>query len=216
MASECHDTPMAGFAAISWQLEATAKLFRDSSTEATPAAHSCELARSMVSHCQAEARRIIWDLRDSDEVTSLLSQALSRTLGENHIKGTSCLDATAYAFPIAPDADYTFGNASRNALHGPAFNYANFSVFKNFPIWERVKVQFRAEAFNVTNHPSAANPGTSNGSSTANPAAYSLGQLSSTSTTPSTSGFGLVTDVQKIPGQLTGSRVVQLSGKVIF
>ena len=135
---------------------------------------------------------------------------------QNYIKGTSCLDATAYALPIAPSAGYAFGNASRNALHGPAFNYANFSVFKNFPIWERVKVQFRAEAFNVTNHPNAANPGTSNGSATANPAAYSLGQLSSTSTTPSTSGFGLVTDVQKIPGQLTGSRVIQLSGKVIF
>ena len=30
IACECHDTLMAGFAAISWQLEATAKLFRDS------------------------------------------------------------------------------------------------------------------------------------------------------------------------------------------
>jgi signal transduction histidine kinase len=38
---------------------------------------SCELARSMVAHCQAEARRIIWDLRDTDEVTNILSQALS-------------------------------------------------------------------------------------------------------------------------------------------
>ena len=73
---ECHDTLMAGFAAISWQLEATAKLFRDSGLESTPAAESCELARSMVSHCQAEARRIIWDLRETDEVTSILSQAL--------------------------------------------------------------------------------------------------------------------------------------------
>ncbi len=80
---ECHDTLMAGFAAISWQLEATAKLFRDSDSSSTPAAQSCELARNMVSHCQAEARRIIWDLRDADEVTNLLSRAFGRVLEAN-------------------------------------------------------------------------------------------------------------------------------------
>ena len=83
IASEVHDTLMAGFAAISWQLEATAKLFRDSGSEKTPPAESCELARSMVAHCQAEARRIIWDLRDTDEVTYILSHALTRTLSAN-------------------------------------------------------------------------------------------------------------------------------------
>jgi ligand-binding sensor domain-containing protein/signal transduction histidine kinase len=87
IAAECHDTLMAGFAAISWQLEATAKLFRDGGAASTPAAKSCELARSMVAHCQAEARRIIWDLRDTDEVTNILSQALSRALSANHIQG---------------------------------------------------------------------------------------------------------------------------------
>ncbi|QHS50863.1 histidine kinase [Edaphobacter sp. 12200R-103] len=86
IARECHDTLMAGFAAISWQLEATAKLFHDSDLATTPAAKSCDLARSMVSHCQAEARRIIWDLRDSDEMTNLLSQALARTLSANHLR----------------------------------------------------------------------------------------------------------------------------------
>ena len=80
IARECHDTLMAGFAAISWQLEATSKIFRDSALAETPAAKSCELARSMVSHCQAEARRIIWDLRDTEEMTNVLSHALSRTL----------------------------------------------------------------------------------------------------------------------------------------
>jgi ligand-binding sensor domain-containing protein/signal transduction histidine kinase len=83
IARECHDTLMAGFAAVSWQLEATAKLFRDSKSEKTPAAQSCELARNMVAHCQAEARRIIWDLRDTDEVTNVLSHALARTLSAN-------------------------------------------------------------------------------------------------------------------------------------
>lgn len=104
IARECHDTLMAGFAAISWQLEATAKLFRDSGAEATPAATSCELARSMVSHCQAEARRIIWDLRDTDEVTNVLSQALSRTLSANPVQeGIEIVfDVEGEEVPLAP------------------------------------------------------------------------------------------------------------------
>jgi ligand-binding sensor domain-containing protein/signal transduction histidine kinase len=80
IARECHDTLMAGFAAISWQLEATAKLFDNGKLNETPPAKSCELARSMVAHCQAEARRIIWDLRDTEEMTNILSHALSRTI----------------------------------------------------------------------------------------------------------------------------------------
>jgi signal transduction histidine kinase len=80
IAREWHDTLMAGFAAISWQLETTARLFRESGAGAGPAMQSCELARNMVSHCQAEARRIIWDLRDTDEPADRLSLALERTL----------------------------------------------------------------------------------------------------------------------------------------
>lgn len=101
---ECHDTLMAGFAAISWQLEATAKLFRDSGLSSTPAAESCELARSMVAHCQAEARRIIWDLRESDEVTSILSQALARSLAANHVQGKTqtTLEVEGEEIPLAP------------------------------------------------------------------------------------------------------------------
>ncbi len=104
IARECHDTLMAGFAAISWQLEATAKLFQDSNTESTPAAKSCALARSMVAHCQAEARRIIWDLRDSDEVTNVLSLALSRTLELNPLRDSikTTLDVEGDEVPLAP------------------------------------------------------------------------------------------------------------------
>jgi signal transduction histidine kinase len=34
----------------------------------------------MVSQCQAEARRIIWDLRDTEEITSILSRAVQRMI----------------------------------------------------------------------------------------------------------------------------------------
>ena len=104
IASECHDTLMAGFAAISWQLEATAKLFKDSGSESTPAAESCDLARSMVAHCQAEARRIIWDLRDTGEVTDVLSLALSRALSASHLQASieTTLDVEGDEVHLAP------------------------------------------------------------------------------------------------------------------
>jgi signal transduction histidine kinase len=91
IARECHDTLMAGFSAISWQLDATAKIFRDSHLESTPAAKSCELVRTMVSQSQAEARRIIWDLRDTADVAKSLSGALARMLDANHL----CQSVTA-------------------------------------------------------------------------------------------------------------------------
>jgi signal transduction histidine kinase len=106
IASDCHDTLMAGFAAISWQLEATAKLFKDAGDGATPAAASCELARSMVSHCQAEARRIIWDLRDSEELTNILSHALSRAITALRLRDTvpTTFEVHGSEIPIAPGA----------------------------------------------------------------------------------------------------------------
>ncbi len=106
IASECHDTLMAGFAAISWQLEATAKLFQEAVSSDHPAAQSCELARSMTAHCQAEARRIIWDLRDSDEITNSLSLALANatsTYRERQSPVTT-LDVQGKEIPISPGA----------------------------------------------------------------------------------------------------------------
>ncbi len=106
IARDCHDTLMAGFAAISWQLEATSKLFSSTDACLSSAARSCELARSMVAHCQAEARRIIWDLRDSDELTNVLSQALHRAISAHHFSGNveTSLDVEGDEIAIAPGA----------------------------------------------------------------------------------------------------------------
>jgi signal transduction histidine kinase len=106
IASDCHDTLMVGLAAISWQLEATAKLLVDSDDRTTRVSQSCDLARKMVAHCQAEARRIIWDLRDSNEITNTLSHALSRALTANCVRENLDIsfEVEGNEIPIAPAA----------------------------------------------------------------------------------------------------------------
>jgi len=58
-------------------------------------------------------------------------------------------NTAAFAFP--PQG--TFGNAGRNILEGPGFQNVNMSILKNTRFNERVNLQFRAEAFNLFNHP---------------------------------------------------------------
>ena len=48
---------------------------------------------------------------------------------------------------------YQFGNAGRNTVLGPAGFYLDFSTHKDFHIREGHNLEFRAEAFNVMNHP---------------------------------------------------------------
>ena len=51
-----------------------------------------------------------------------------------------------------------FGSLGRNSLIGPGYANVDLSLFKTTAITERVKVQFRAEVFNVFNHPNFASP----------------------------------------------------------
>jgi hypothetical protein len=54
------------------------------------------------------------------------------------------------------------GNAALggiNELEGPGFHRLDFSMFKEFPIKERFHLQFRAEMFNILNHPNFNAPG---------------------------------------------------------
>ncbi len=69
------------------------------------------------------------------------------------------------AFSQAPQ--FTFGNISRFIdVRGPALFNWDLSLFKSFSIRERIRAQFRAEAFNATNTAYFGNPNTTLTSST--------------------------------------------------
>jgi hypothetical protein len=55
--------------------------------------------------------------------------------------------------PFALPQCGTVGNIGRNTFHGPSGFYSDMSVVKKFRITEKLNAQFRADAFNVFNHP---------------------------------------------------------------
>ena len=57
-----------------------------------------------------------------------------------------------------PGDPSTIGNVSRNSLRAPGFFQWDFSAAKNFPLFENAKLQFRADIFNILNHPNFAGP----------------------------------------------------------
>lgn len=50
------------------------------------------------------------------------------------------------------------GTLGRNTLIGPGVKTLDLSLFKSFALTERLKFEFRAEAFNIANHPVLNNP----------------------------------------------------------
>ncbi len=56
------------------------------------------------------------------------------------------------------DPGVGLGDAGRNSLRAPGFFQWDFSLMKNFPVTEKITLQFRADIFNILNHPNFANP----------------------------------------------------------
>ena len=86
------------------------------------------------------------------------------------------------AFVAAPQ--FTFGNASRNPVRGPAFRDLDMALVKHTALSERTDLEFRAEVFDVTNTPGLGQP---NG----NVGAAAFGTITSTTTDPRVVQFAL-------------------------
>jgi len=77
----------------------------------------------------------------------------------------SFLNLSAFQVPCTINAtqdgcvgNVHFGNLGRNAFVGPDFKNFDFSLAKDTKINERFAVQFRANFYNIFNHPNFANP----------------------------------------------------------
>src|SRR5579864_7131757 len=88
----------------------------------------------------------------------------------------------------------SFGDLGRNVVTGPAFNNTDLSIMKNSVIAEKIRVQFRAEFFDVLNHANLGQPGNVVGSP----------------------NFGRITNTRFPTGELGSSRQVQFGIKVIL
>jgi hypothetical protein len=64
------------------------------------------------------------------------------------------LNPLAFPVPSTPQQ----GNLPRNIIYGPGAAQVDISVQRGFPFRERVRLDFRMDAFNVVNHPNFANP----------------------------------------------------------
>ena len=100
-----------------------------------------------------------------------------------------------------------FGNMGRNTFPDLGFKDVDFSVAKNWHFTERLRAQFRAEFFNIFNHPNLANPyGGQNGFGFNDPSVQPFGCACATPD---------VAAANPVIGS-GGSRAVQLGLKLIF
>jgi hypothetical protein len=112
---------------------------------------------------------------------------------------TACYSLSQFA---AAGTETGFGNLGRNTLYGPHYFSTDISLFKNFNITERIRMQIGANAYNALNHPNFQNPNADvNGGG--------FGQITSTAIPP-TSAYGA------FQGSAVSGRVLVLTGRFTF
>ncbi|MDT7807696.1 MAG: hypothetical protein QOJ70_1509 [Acidobacteriota bacterium] len=121
---------------------------------------------------------------------------------------TGCASGSAFALPITSTTiatvggvptrvnTYHFGSLGRNVIIGPGFTNTDFSVIKNTNLTETVRVQFRAEFFDLFNHANLGQPGRT-------------AQVGSAT-------FGLITNTRFPTGDSGSSRQIQFALKLLF
>ena len=119
---------------------------------------------------------------------------------------TQWVNPAAFTLP----APGTFGNLQRDYLHGPGITDLDYSVTKETRIKEDVRLQFRAEFFNLLNHPNFGLPGGIGGSAAAASAFLQVATSANPLGGVPNSSFG------KITTTTTTSRQIQFALKILF
>ena len=96
---------------------------------------------------------------------------------------------SAPVVPNSPDGATGFGDSSRNCIIGPKQSNLDFTLGKTFKLGERQNLRFRAEFFNLFNHPSFQNPQFTGFANVA--AGPAIGEITQTNGTPRLIQFSL-------------------------
>jgi hypothetical protein len=127
--------------------------------------------------------------------------------GSLYTHGTTAQRAAQYFNPAAFSAPAygTVGNLGRDTLTGPAYNDLDLSLAKTTQLSERVRLQFRAEFFNILNHTNLLTPSET---------VFSAGPTQGTAATQTTAQA-----VSPTAGVITSAattRQIQLGLKLLF
>jgi Carboxypeptidase regulatory-like domain len=125
----------------------------------------------------------------------------NKTAGGHHISSDVATNPELYfntsCFAAPPDWGYGTEARVDPTLRGPGTNNFDFAAFKRTQVTERLGIEFRAEFFNIFNHPPFSPPATGfNG-------------------TPTGNGFGQITSTVSA-GAAAQERLVQFAAKVVF
>jgi len=96
--------------------------------------------------------------------------------------------------------DYSPLGGYLTPVTGPSFHKLDFSLFKQFPMKERYRLEFRAESFNLTNTPSFGLPGST------------ISAYDSNGVPTQAGNFGRITAMSRV----YTPRVFQLALKLVF
>jgi len=103
---------------------------------------------------------------------------------------------TGFQLPISDEATaIKYLGPKSNLVYGPGINRINIGISKQFATFHEQYFQFRAESFNLFNHPSLANP---------------------SNTGLATSTAGNITGPVTLQTNVPDARIFQLSGKYVF
>jgi len=136
------------------------------------------------------------DLVGTIDVIGRPEQWYSNTVCDPRIAG-SCTSASVFALPFSASGVAHMGNLPRNAVTGPGFYNTDLSIIKKTKVGAAT-VEFRAEAFNVFNHPNLGFP------------------LAARTATVGSTSFGVITSTRLPTGDSGSARQLQFALKLLF
>jgi len=107
---------------------------------------------------------------------------------------------------FAPGPANQIGNAGPDILQGPTMFNLDASLFRNFSVTERIKAQLRFAAFNLSNTPAWATPGTN----------VSNLQLNADGSVKNLNGYDVITGTRGVGREVGDQRQLQLGFRLTF